>query len=132
MENTATPRQRWALYCITHKDYRNEILSKEEAVRLIKELGDPNYKKAKKMKKSISEELLDYLKENIDEMYQACLGEMSCKSVIEDDDIKIGGFKAVNSLTGLCLDETFDSKLEEQKAWFYSNSSARVSAAAQK
>ena len=26
-ENTATPRQRWALFCITKKDYRNEILS---------------------------------------------------------------------------------------------------------
>ena len=84
MENTATARQRWALYCITKKDYRNEILSKEEAARLIKELGDPNYKK--KSNKSLSEELLDYLKVNIDELYQACLGEMNYKSVVEDDD----------------------------------------------
>ena len=45
MDNTATPRQRWALYCITKKDYRNEVLSKEEAAKLIKELGDPQYKK---------------------------------------------------------------------------------------
>ena len=86
MENTATPRQRWALYCITKKDYRNEILSKEEAAKLIKELGDPNYKKASKVKKTISDELLDFMKENIDDLYNACLNEIGYKSIIEDDD----------------------------------------------
>ena len=83
MENTATPRQRWALYCITKKDYRNEVLSKEEAARLIKELGDPDYKK--KSNKTLSDELLDYLKDHINELYQACLTEIGYKSVIEDD-----------------------------------------------
>lgn len=43
-------------------------------------------------------------------------------SIIEDSDIKIGGFRSVNKFTGLCLDETFDNKLSEQKSWFYSNS----------
>lgn len=84
MDNTATPRQRWALYCITKKDYRNEVLSKEEAARLIKELGNPDYKK--KSKKTLSEELLDYLKENIDYIYNACLDEIGYKSIIEDDE----------------------------------------------
>jgi hypothetical protein len=84
-ENTATPRQRWALFCITKKDYRNEILSKEEAARLIKELGDPNYKKASKVSKTLSDELLDYMKDHIDELYQACLGELNYKSIVEDD-----------------------------------------------
>lgn len=83
--NTATPRQRWALYCITKKDYRNEILSKEEAAKLIKELGDPNYKKASKVAKTLADELLDFMKEHIDELYQACLGEMNYKSIVEDD-----------------------------------------------
>ena len=85
MENTATPRQRWALYCITKKDYRNEILSKEEAAKLIKELGDPNYKKASKVNKTIADELLDYLKEHIDELYEMCLDEINYKSIVEDD-----------------------------------------------
>ena len=85
MENTATPRQRWALYCITKKDYRNEILSKEEAAKLIKELGDPNYKK-KDTSKTISEELLDYLKSNIDTLYNACIEEMGYKSIVEVND----------------------------------------------
>ena len=43
-------------------------------------------------------------------------------SILEDGTIKIGGFRSVNKLTGLCLDETFDNKLDEQKSWFYSNS----------
>lgn len=84
MDNTATPRQRWALYCITKKDYRNEVLSKEEAARLIKELGDPDYKK--KSKKTLSEELLDYLKKNINDIYNDCLNEIGYKSIVEDDD----------------------------------------------
>ena len=83
--NTATPRQRWALYCITKKDYRNEILSKEEAAKLIQELGNPNYKKASKVTKTLADELLDFMKEHIDELYQACLGEMNYKSIVEDD-----------------------------------------------
>ena len=84
MDNTATPRQRWALYCITKKDYRNEILSKEEAAKLIKDLGDPNYKK--KINKTLSEELLDYLKEHFNEMFNDAIKSLSLKSVIEDDD----------------------------------------------
>lgn len=83
-ENTATPRQRWALFCITKKDYRNEILSKEEAARLIKELGTPDYKK--KSNKSLSAELLDYLKEHFDEMFAGAVKSLSVKSILEDDD----------------------------------------------
>lgn len=84
MGNSATPRQRWALYCITKKDYRNEILSKEEAAKLIKELGDPDYKK--KSKKTLSEELFDYLKEHFDEMFGKAVESLSLKSIVEDDD----------------------------------------------
>ena len=57
MENSkATSRQLWALYCITKKDYRNENLSKEEAAKLISELGDKNYVKKAKAKKTLSDE----------------------------------------------------------------------------
>jgi hypothetical protein len=88
MENTATPRQRWALYCITKKDYRNEILSKEEAAKLIQELGNPDYKKASKVAKSLSSELLDYLKEHFDEMFGEAVKSLSLKSVIVEDTPK--------------------------------------------
>ena len=83
MENTATSRQRWALYCITKKDYRNVELSKEEATKLIQELGNKDYQK--KSKKSLSDQLLDYLTQHIDELYKACLSEIGYKSVLEDD-----------------------------------------------
>ena len=39
----------------------------------------------------------------------------------QDVDIKIGGLKIVNKNTGLCLDETLDTKLMDQRSWFYSN-----------
>lgn len=39
---SATPRQRWALYCITKKDYREVCISKEEASEMI-----ANYKSGK-------------------------------------------------------------------------------------
>ena len=80
MDNSATPRQRWALYCITKKDYR---ISKEEAAKLIQELGNKEYKK--KSKKSLSDQLLDYLKNHIDELYNKCLNEIGYKSILEDD-----------------------------------------------
>lgn len=87
MENTATPRQRWALYCITKKDYRSEILSKEEATRLIKELGDPNYKKASKKDngESLGDRLEKYLIDNFDKLFKACGESMKIKSIVEDD-----------------------------------------------
>ena len=87
MENTATPRQRWALFCITKKDYRNEILSKEEATKLIKELGDPNYKKASKKNngESLGDRLEKYLVDNFDKLFKACGESMKIKSIVEDD-----------------------------------------------
>ena len=49
MENmdfgSATPKQRWALFCLTKKDYRNVVISKEEASEIIS-----NYKQGKNAK----------------------------------------------------------------------------------
>lgn len=84
MENTATARQRWALYCITKKDYRDVELSKEEAARLIKELGDPNYKKTSKSK-TIKSQLEDYLVEHFDEIWKACGESLKLKSIVKED-----------------------------------------------
>lgn len=84
MENTATARQRWALYCITKKDYRDVVISKEEAARLIKELGDPNYKKASKTK-SLAKQLEDYLVEHFDEIWKACGESLKLKSIVQED-----------------------------------------------
>ena len=86
MKNSkATSRQLWALYCITKKDYRNENLSKEEAAKLISELGDKNYVKKAKAKKTLSEELLDYLKENFDNIFNEAIQSLSYKSIVKSD-----------------------------------------------
>lgn len=86
MKNSkATSRQLWALYCITKKDYRNENLSKEEAAKLISELGDKNYVKKTKAKKTLSEELLDYLKENFDNIFNEAIKSLSYKSIVKSD-----------------------------------------------
>ena len=86
MENSkATPRQLWALYCITKKDYRNSNLTKEEAAKLIGELGSPDYKKTKKASKTLSEELLEYLMENFDKMFDSAIKSLNYRSVVESD-----------------------------------------------
>ena len=86
MENSkATSRQLWALYCITKKDYRNENLSKEEAAKLISELGDKNYVKKSKSKKTISEELLDYLYENFNNICCSAVESLNYKSIVQAD-----------------------------------------------
>jgi len=42
--------------------------------------------------------------------------------IIHDDNIKIGGFRVVSDKLMLEIDETLDTKLENNKTWFYSNS----------
>ena len=106
MENPnapATSRQRWALYLITKKDYRDVELTKQEAADLIKELGDPNYKKSKdsNCKKSkdmdckkgkpartsstLASKLEEYMVDHFEEIWRACTESMGIKSIVEED-----------------------------------------------
>lgn len=48
-------------------------------------------------------------------------------SVSKDDSIKIGGVKGINSLVTLLIDDTLDSRLENQKKWFEENSGLYIS-----
>lgn len=73
---TATPRQRWALYCITKKDYREVNISKEEASKIIEKFGK---------KSTLEEELLTYLKDNFNEIFEYAGESLKIRSVIEDD-----------------------------------------------
>ena len=107
MENPnapATSRQRWALYLITKKDYRNVELTKQEAADLIKELGDPNYKKGKdsncnkskdpnykkdkpaRTSSTLASKLEEYMVEHFEEIWKACTESMGIKSVVEEDN----------------------------------------------
>lgn len=48
-------------------------------------------------------------------------------SVSKDESIKIGGVKGINSLVTLLIDDTLDSRLENQKRWFEENSGLYIS-----
>lgn len=48
-----------------------------------------------------------------------------CKVEVSDK-IKIGGILAVNKVMSLVVDETLDSKLEEQRIWFEENSKLNI------
>lgn len=81
---TATKRQRWALYCLTHTDYRQQELSKEDASALIAKLmKEKTVKPAKKAKKSVEEELGDYLFEHWNSIMKSAMPSMGEKSVVE-------------------------------------------------
>ena len=98
MENPnapATSRQRWALYLITKKDYRDVELTKQEAADLIKELGDPNYKKGKdtnykkdkptRTSSTLASKLEEYMVDHFEEIWRACTESMGIKSIVEED-----------------------------------------------
>lgn len=78
----ASPRQLWALYCITKNDYRDKNLSKDEAARLISEMGNPNYKKKSKGKTTIKDELLDYIKDNFDDIFGEASKSLKLRSTV--------------------------------------------------
>lgn len=42
--------------------------------------------------------------------------------ILADESIRIGGLKVMNQSSGIFMDETLDSRLEDQKPWFYSHS----------
>ena len=58
----------------------------------------------------------------------AKLGEHFGKNVriLADEAIHIGGIKVMNQSSGVFMDETLDSRLEDQKPWFYSNSGLTI------
>lgn len=58
----------------------------------------------------------------------AKLGQHFGKNVriLADESIRIGGIKVMNQSSGVFMDETLDSRLEDQKPWFYSHSGLTI------
>ena len=90
----ATPRQLWALYCITKTDYRGKGLSYDEASSLIKKFGNPEYRKAGKADKTerkvvdLKTELLNYIKtEKLDGIIEHVKTAIGIKSVVSNDTL---------------------------------------------
>lgn len=92
MENfvPASPRQLWALYCITKTDYRDKNISKDEAARLIKELGNPDYKKKTKLTVTLKDEMIKYIEDNFEEIFNEVTNTLKQRSVVTMD---MGGKK---------------------------------------
>lgn len=67
---------------------RNYNLSKEGASKLIFELGNKNYMKKNKVKKTLSEELLDYLYENFNKIFNLAIESLNYKSIVQTDTSK--------------------------------------------
>ena len=90
----ATPRQLWALYCITKTDYRGKGLSYDEASSMIKKLGNPEYRKAGKADKAerkvvdLKTELLNYIKsEKLDGIIEKVKTAIGIKSIVSNDTL---------------------------------------------
>lgn len=88
---SATPRQLWALYCITKTDYRGKNLTYDEASALIKKLGNPEYRKADKAERKVVDlktELLDYIKkEKLDGIIEQVKTALGIKSIVSNDTL---------------------------------------------
>lgn len=87
MENfvPASPRQLWALYCITKTDYRDKNISRDEANRLIKELGNPEYKKKPKTPVSMKDEMIKYIEDNFGEIFTEVSKTLKARSTVSLD-----------------------------------------------
>ena len=87
----ATPRQLWALYCITKTDYRGKGLSYDEASSLIKKFGNPEYRKADKAEHKVVDlktELLNYIKsEKLDAIIEHVKTALGIKSIVSNDTL---------------------------------------------
>ena len=85
---TATPRQLWALYCITKTDYRGKGLSYDEASSLIKKFGNPEYHKSERKVVDLKTELLNYIKtEKLDGIIEKVKTALGIKSVVSNDPL---------------------------------------------
>lgn len=88
---SATPRQLWALYCITKTDYRGKNLTYDEASALIKKLGNPEYRKADKAERKVVDlktELLEYIKkEKLAGIIEDVNKALGIKSIVSNDTL---------------------------------------------
>lgn len=95
--NTATNRQRYALFYITKKDYRNVVISKEEASKLISEAQEKTGY-AKKPKN----DLYNYLLGKIDVLVSDISKEFQIASKLVDDPMTTKNQKSYLFLGGGC------------------------------
>ena len=86
-DEPASKKQLWALFCIYHKDFRNQNLTKAEASELIKKGADENQRapKGKNLDAQIREHIETVLKPKLDKEIEKAYG---MQSVVGDADLE--------------------------------------------
>jgi len=82
----ATKRQTWMLFCLTHKDYRKQNLSKEEASKMIRDLIEKKNKNLEQIRKIMDKAILEASKA-AKAQYQKLLKEGPKWNVIDCDPL---------------------------------------------
>lgn len=87
------------------------------------EYRDYLIKKVCALKEASYVDAVFYIKEE-DQAYAEAMKQAYEKpcTITSDEEIKLGGFRLECEQMGVVVDETFDTALEEQKNWFYTNS----------
>jgi vacuolar-type H+-ATPase subunit E/Vma4 len=62
------------------------------------------------------------VKEEDKEFFENLLKEKNIKSIVKADYIRLGGFKFESTELSILIDETLDSRVENQREWFQENS----------
>lgn len=100
-----------------------EVIQEMKEFTLSKEYKEYLYKKVAALAEKSSDFMILYVAKKdeklLPELCHAygpnCQGEV-------DPSIKIGGFRGLCEAKGMVIDETFDSSIDEQRSWFYTNS----------
>ena len=115
----------------------DEMLIKERAI-MINHIFDKVYKKlhdyvaseayVEHMTKQLHEVIsfikqpkIDVVISNHDKHLQQAFKDIKGIHLILSAEIEIGGFKGISINQNICIDETLDAKLHNQRNWFYEN-----------
>lgn len=141
----ATKKQLWALFCATKIDHRDKGLTMGQAHEMLKEANENRPNKPSKHSNIVEAQILNYMKENVNEVTEKFNEVIGVRSVIEsevdpDDNPRYGfvgfgcGFAWVNydkrSKVAKSLfdgkDSPFDRAVAKFRTWFESTIDKKV------
>lgn len=101
----------------------SDVIKKIEEFTQSKEYEDLLRSRAKELSQYNYPNSCIYIREADKKYANAIKSEFTDSIKIEcDDEIRFGGLRLESIESGIVVDETFDSLLNEQKEWFYHNS----------
>lgn len=75
---------------------------------------------------ALTEDVVFYIGACDEQRYKEIFQGFDHVKVEVDPHIQLGGFRMEDERAGMVVDETLDTHLEDEKAWFYANSSLAV------